>query len=289
MEYLPAVGRITSRGEFSEQFPAVATLDTLITEMLLLQVARDKGVNPTEAEIDFEIGYRSRLSPKMMDSWTQSGRTVAEFRSMLRVEIAQFKLQTLGQTYTDKDISDLYEISKDSDYTIPMKLKLKIITVKTQPETDLIDKELKAGKSFEALATLYSTDENSRVSGGFFGEIQPELLSPDARKEVVSLKKGEVSKWVKAEGIFAKFLVQDIIPKVVRPYDGDVKEDLKRQFLLRRGRQKNDVSKWIREARAKAKILIANPGFQKAYDDFVEKERKTFEQKTGQKSDPPRD
>jgi foldase protein PrsA len=286
MEYLPGLGRVTSKGDFSEQYPAVAALDTLITELLVLQVAKEKGVSPTEAEIDFEIGYRARLSPKLLDSWTSSGRTVAEYRALLKVEIAQFKLQTLGQTYTDKEISDLYELSKESDYTVPMKLKLRVITVKSQKDAEQIDKELKAGKTFEALATLYSTDENSRLAGGYFGEIQPEFLSEDARKEVTSLKKGEMSKWVKADAILAKFLVQDIIPKVVRPLDDVVKEDLKRQFLLRRGKQKNDVSKWIREARAKAKINISNPSFQKAYDEFVEKERRAFEQK--QKIDPPR-
>jgi hypothetical protein len=75
--------------------------------------------------------------------------------------------------------------------------------------------------------------------------------------------------------LFAKFQADELIPKVVRPLDDDIKEELKRQFLLRGGSEKNNVSKWLRDARLKAKIEIANPDFQRAYLEFIERERKS--------------
>lgn len=274
MEYLPGLGRPNGQGGLSEVTPALATIDSIITEQLILQLAKEKSVVPTDKEIDFELAYRSRLNPQLMDLWLSSGRTMAEYRATLKAEIALFKLQTFGVTVTDQQIIDLYNLSKDTQYTTPAKVRLRVITVAKKADSDLVDKELGAGKSFVAIAALYSTDSSSK-NGGLFGDIQIEALSEDIRSAVAVLKKGERTAWLKSGDLFAKFQADELIPKVVRPLDDDIKEELKRQFLLRGGSEKNNVSKWLRDARLKAKIEIANPDFQRAYLEFIERERKS--------------
>lgn len=274
MEYLPGLGRPNGQGGLSEVTPALATIDSIITEQLILQLAKEKSVVPTDKEIDFELAYRSRLNPQLMDLWLSSGRTMAEYRATLKAEIALFKLQTFGVTVTDQQIIDLYNLSKDTQYTTPAKVRLRVITVAKKADSDLVDKELGAGKSFVAIAALYSTDSSSK-NGGLFGDIQIEALSEDIRSAVAVLKKGERTSWLKSGDLFAKFQADELIPKVVRPLDDDIKEELKRQFLLRGGSEKNNVSKWLRDARLKAKIEIANPDFQRAYLEFIERERKS--------------
>jgi parvulin-like peptidyl-prolyl isomerase len=274
MEYLPGLGRPNGQGGLSEVTPALATIDSIITEQLILQLAKEKSVIPTDKEIDFELAYRSRLNPQLMDLWLSSGRTMAEYRATLKAEIALFKLQTFGVTVTDQQIIDLYNLSKDTQYTTPAKVRLRVITVAKKADSDLVDKELGAGKSFVAIAALYSTDSSSK-NGGLFGDIQIEALSEDIRSAVAVLKKGERTAWLKSGDLFAKFQADELIPKVVRPLDDDIKEELKRQFLLRGGSEKNNVSKWLRDARLKAKIEIANPDFQRAYLEFIERERKS--------------
>lgn len=283
MEYLQGVGRVSRNSDFVELFPAIATIDTVITELLMLQVAKERGVLPTEAEIDFEVGYRSRLSPKIVDSWIASGRTMPEYRQMIKVEIAQFKLQTQGQTVTPGDIEDLYNLSKDTLYTSPSRVKLRIITVRTAEAQSTVDAEFKAGKSFQAIAALYSTDLSSK-DGGLFGEVPMEALSEPVRKAITNLKKGERTEWISAGEAYAKFLVEEIIPKSVQPLTDDIREDLKRQILVRKSRGKNDVAKMLREARAKAKIEISNPKFDQAYKSFIESEQKRLENSGGASS-----
>jgi len=273
MEYLPGLGRPNGQGGLSEVTPALATIDSIITEQLILQLAKEKSVVPTDKEIDFELAYRTRLNPQLMDLWLSSGRTMAEYRATLKAEIALFKLQTFGVTVTDQQIIDLYNLSKDTQYTTPAKVRLRVITVAKKADSDLVDKELGAGKSFVAIAALYSTDSSSK-NGGLFGDIQIEALSEDIRSAVAVLKKGERTSWLKSGDLFAKFQADELIPKVVRPLDDDIKEELKRQFLLRGGSEKNNVSKWLKDARLKAKIEIANPDFQRAYLEFIERERK---------------
>ena len=274
MEYLPGLGRPNGQGGLSEVTPALATIDSIITEQLILQLAKEKSVVPTDKEIDFELAYRSRLNPQLMDLWLSSGRTMAEYRATLKAEIALFKLQTFGVTVTDQQIIDLYNLSKDTQYTTPAKVRLRVITVAKKADSDLVDKELGAGKSFVAIAALYSTDSSSK-NGGLFGDIQIEALSEDIRSAIAVLKKGERTPWLKSGELFAKFQADELIPKIVRPLDDDIKEELKRQFLLRGGSEKNNVSKWLRDARLKAKIEIANPDFQRAYLEFIERERKS--------------
>src|SRR5438309_1536369 len=57
MEYLPGVGRF-SGDHFAEFPPGFMTLDQLITEKLVMQLAKQKGVAPAAPEIQEELRYR---------------------------------------------------------------------------------------------------------------------------------------------------------------------------------------------------------------------------------------
>jgi hypothetical protein len=153
MEYLPGLGRRTNTGQFIEILPAIATLDTIVTETLLLQIAKSKGLVPSETEIDQEISYRIRKDPTYVESWQSIGRTMPELRQKIKVERAQFKLQTDGIVVTESDIQNNYDAAKASRFTIPPRVKLRVIIVHDQDAMTKVDDGIKSGKTFNALAT----------------------------------------------------------------------------------------------------------------------------------------
>jgi parvulin-like peptidyl-prolyl isomerase len=269
MEYLPGLGRPHRGGEFVEILPGIATLDAIITEKLLLQLAKTKNLLPTETEIDNEVKFRLRRDPNTLVFWKALGRTEAEYRNVVRVDLAQYNLQTEGVKITDKEINDLYQGTKATRYTLPKRYVLRAITVDKEEIQKKVEAELKANKSFAAVAVLYSIDE-TKEQGGKFGEVPLSLLQESLRNILAKLKKGERSSWVKSDkGSTTLFLVEDILPETTRELDADLKSELRREMSLRKGNQFNNLSKLMREARSKAEIKITSPEFDEAYKRFM--------------------
>ncbi len=273
MEYLPGLGRKTSTGQFIEIMPAIATLDTLVTETLILQIAKSKNLTPTETEVDQEVSYRLRNNPDYVKEWQSVGRTLPELRYMIKVERAQFKIQTEGIVVTESDVQRNYEGAKSSRYTIPARVKLRVIIVHDEESKAKVDAGLKTGKAFEEMASQFSTDP-SKNAGGDFGVVPFDLLGPEVQASVKPLKKGERTGWLGKDTIFAKFQVEALLAQSVIPLDANIKEDLRREMMVIKGTGKIDMNKLIREARQNATISIASPEIDKAYKQFVDLEKK---------------
>ena len=269
MEYLPGIGKATRDGNFIEVFPGLATVDFIINERLTLQIAKEHGVEPSPAEIDAELAMIQRREPGLLERFTATGRTKEEYRAVVRYNLAQFRLQTEGVLVTDTEVKNLYDLAKDVRFTRPPMVRLRVIAVNSDAESKEVDKELKAGKTFASTATLYSKDVTSRI-GGMYGDIPLEQLSANVKEAVTKLKKGDTTAWLKSsDTLLAKFFVEEVLPRTTRPLDTDLKEDLRRELLVRKGSSKNDVSKMLREARQKATIKIASPEFDKAYKESI--------------------
>lgn len=269
MEYLPGIGKATRDGNFVEVFPGLATVDFIINERLTLQIAKERGVEPTSAEVDAELAMIQRREPGLLERFMATGRTKDEYRAVVKFNLAQFRLQTEGVLVTDTEVKNLYELAKDVRFTRPPMVRLRVIAVNTDAESQEVDAELKAGKTFAATATLFSKDVSSRA-GGMYGDIPLEQLSANVKDAVTKLKKGDMTAWLKSsETLLAKFFVEEVFARTTRPLDADLKEDLRRELLVRKGTGKNDVSKLLKEARQKADIKIASPEFEKAYKDSI--------------------
>ncbi|MEI7577995.1 MAG: peptidyl-prolyl cis-trans isomerase [Armatimonadota bacterium] len=269
MEYLPGIGKATRDGNFVEVFPGLAAVDFIINERLTLQLAKERGVEPTPAEVDAELAMIQRREPGLLERFMSTGRTKDEYRAVVKFNLAQFRLQTEGVLVTDTEVKNLYDLAKDVRFTRPPMVRLRVIAVNTEAESKEVDAELKAGKTFAATATLFSKDVSSRA-GGMYGDIPLEQLSANVKDAVTKLKKGDMTAWLKSsDTLLAKFFVEEVFARTTRPLDADLKEDLRRELLVRKGTGKNDVSKLLKEARQKADIKIASPEFEKAYKDSI--------------------
>jgi hypothetical protein len=269
MEYLPGIGKATRDGNFVEVFPGLATVDFIINERLTLQIAKERGVEPTAADVDAELAMIQRREPGLLERFMATGRTKDEYRAVVKFNLAQFKLQTEGVLVTDTEVKNLYDLAKDVRFTRPPMVRLRVIAVNTDAESKEVDAELKAGKSFAATATLFSKDVSSRA-GGMYGDIPLEQLSANVKDAVTKLKKGDMTAWLKSsDTLLAKFFVEEVFARTTRPLDADLKEDLRRELLVRKGTAKNDVSKLLKDARQKADIKIASPEFEKAYKESI--------------------
>lgn len=241
MEFLTGVGKLVDGTSFAEFPPGFLTLEQLITEKLVLQLAKQKGVLPTDADIDAEIASATADDPKYLEKWTTQGRTKEELVQQLRVNLAQFRLATRGITITDAEVDQFYN-ANPTLFTVPKQVDLKILAVNTKELADSADKDLAAGKSFEDVVKAYSLDISKNV-GGDFGLRSWEDLSQQARDALVNVKEGGYTDWIVSGETRVRFKLNKVVAPVKKPLDAGLRKFIRHEQMLTKGRIANNLGK----------------------------------------------
>ena len=272
MEYLPGVG-VRSGNNFTEFPPGFLTIQKLIDERITLALAKDRGVYPSDAEVDAEIKLRQEDNPKMLEDWMSAGGNIDELRYQIRVQVATFNIETFGITKTDVEVEDYYQKHPDQ-YVIPKQLKLRIIAVGSSDDTKVVDQDLAAGKDFAAVAKERSIDITKSI-GGEYGTIPEYKLASSSKEALAGVKIGQTTKWLTTapeggQGTYLKFLLEDIIPEKKLELDTGLRRAIRRKLMLDAGHIKNNtISKDLDALRAKAKIDIKSQEFADAYQRYL--------------------
>lgn len=186
--------------------PYKATLlETLIEKTLLLQAAREAGVNVTPEEVDRRVLALSSEYPAgtfdevLARSQTSRAALVRSTREQLTIEKLFAEQVNARVAVSEEQVRRYYE-EHAADFTEPEKVHAHQIVVKGLDEARRIQQQLWQGKKFPDLARRYSQSPDARVGGdlGFFprGQMPPAFdevvfkLSVNGTSEVVSTEYG---------------------------------------------------------------------------------------------------
>ncbi len=266
MEYLPNVGRQIN-GEFVVDMPGVLALQRLIDERVILSLAADKGVLPTKAEIDEFLTERQTEDPKFIETWATGGLTREDLEYQVKVELAQFKLQTQGITITDVEVEKHYN-ENPTRFTIRKKYTLRLIAVPEEKKA-AVDTALKSGKSFADVAKEMSSDM-THLDGGMLGDIELDYFADPVKNIVAATKIGQASDWIKGETQSVRFYVEAIKPETKIPLDAKLKKTLRKSLMLDRGVTKNNLPAMLLEQRKKMKVDYRQVQFKDEFQRWLE-------------------
>lgn len=256
MEFLPGFGRMIGN-RFVEYTPGMWALEQIITEKLILGLAKEKGLLPTEAEVQAEMRIRLDSNPKILQDWESTGQTRAELENQVRVQICQFKLATNGVTVTDQEVDKFYKDNPFS-FTVPKRVKLRVISTSDPVKKQQVDTQLAGGVAFDKVAEQFSEDI-SRAAGGDFGTIPLNSMAEVARKAIERVKIGQTTEWITSGDQNIKFKVENVLPEQLQPLDAKLRKSIRTKLMLDRGKNKNDLAKQMEAYRAKAKISVKDP------------------------------
>lgn len=251
MEVLPGVGQLVGE-RFVPATPGYLTLSKLINEVLMLQLAQEKGVAPTPAEIEAEFQARTKENPDLLKGLELIGFTAEDLRYDIRVQLAEFKITTMGVNIADQQVEQYYK-SNEQDYTVPRRYRLRLIAVDNEERRKAVDAAIAGGRDFGEIAKEFSL-HLTRSNGGDMGEVPEGELSDSIRRLVASAAKGSVTEWLSGQGLFIKVKVEDIKPEEKVPLDAALKAEIRRNLMIDRGRVRNNVPQMMEEMRRKAKI-----------------------------------
>lgn len=259
MEHLPNVGRMLGE-EFAEAPPGLLTLQRLIEEKLVLQLAREKNCYPTDAELAEEKRLRLESNPDLMTQLSAAGLTQSDFDQQVLLDYAQFKLQTRGITVTNQEVDTFYNQNKTM-FTTPKRFKLRLIVSDKAEDRAKVDEELKNGVPFAEVAAKYSQDV-SKYRGGDIGMLPEGALSDEAKAALGSVEAGKTTEWLGRDQSRFKFLVEEILPEKLEELNDTIRVVIRRRLMLDRGRIQHNVQKELQEAWANLKLDVRQKEFE---------------------------
>ncbi|MCB8933115.1 MAG: peptidyl-prolyl cis-trans isomerase [Fimbriimonadaceae bacterium] len=262
MEFLPGVGKRIGNA-IAEATPGFLTIDTLINEHLMFQLAKEKNIVVTDAEVQAEMQKRQADNPTMLQNWLANGRTQAELTHLLRLEMVQFKLQTNGITITDQEVEKFYK-DNPTRFTSLRSVQIRVIAADTEELKKKIDDALAAGQKFADVAQQFSIDL-TKTQGGSLGRPVLSLLPTPVQNALGAIKIGQATDWVQTEKVYAKFLLEDVFPEKLLSLTDTLKAQIRRQLMLDKGSVRNDLQQQMSDMRRRSKIDIKEKQFADTY------------------------
>jgi len=234
---------------------ALQGMRDMVNRKLIVQMAKEEGVAPTDAEIKAEIDFQTKLRPDYVNQLKNAGLSLEEITEDLRVDLAQFKLITKGITVTQTDV-DKFIKDNEKAFVNPSLAEVYIVVVRDAKQRQAVDADLKAGQQFPVVAARYSVDPNARRSNGLYPIREVEQMPEQIRVEVEKLKAGQTSDWKTFGSESVRFFVQSKTPSTPMKIDDLKREEVKRQLMVTRGSAASSLNEKLSERARNAKVEV---------------------------------
>jgi parvulin-like peptidyl-prolyl isomerase len=241
-----------------------ATLSRMIENKIVLQEAAKEGIQVSDEEVNRSLESLRRQYPtdkELAEVFKKAHTTIEMNRNDNRNYILTRKLENkmIQQIQiSENDIENYWE--QNRPYLVRDMVKAKHILVKTEEEAKEVEKKLKKGEKFDALAKQYSQDATSKDRGGELGWITKERVVKEFGDAAFSLKVGKISPPVKTQYGYHLIMVEGKKNKddqTLEDHRDHIKNNLQQERWHSTGRKE-----WINSLKAKAKVWnkLAAPG-----------------------------
>lgn len=228
-------------------------INNLIEEKLLLQKAKEKGIN-VEQEVNDSIERLKqenniRTDEELSEALTQEGLTIEDIKKQLRERTMQQKLlyyYLQGKiSITEQELLKYYDEHKQ-EFVVPASYRISNIFIsfndKTKEEaykkTKAILEMIKNGEDFTKLATEYS-ENASKEKGGDLGFLMRNELNEDLAKVIDSIPIDGLSEIIESSEGYHIFKLVEKVESRQTPYE-EVKENVYQKIFNERAAKYQD-------------------------------------------------
>ena len=223
-----------------------ATLQQMVREQVLLDMAKEEGVLPTEQQVEERVQREMKNNPQIKQAITDQRLTLDDYRQQVRVALAEFNLRTKGVTVTEQEVKKIYDENKQAFYR-PASARVRFIQVQNPEVRKQIDDDLKRGFNFQSIVNKYAQNPVAGVQSGEteFALEGPLPQTPEGqilqrvRTILKNAKPQQVTDWIPVgNGVVARFEVLAKSEGRQLPLE-EVKETIREQLMLQKGMQTN--------------------------------------------------
>lgn len=228
-----------------------AALDTMITERLVAQAARQANITVAPEEVEREIAkIRDSLGgeAQFQQALLQNNITLVQLREyqVFRLQATKLILPSIPQG--DDVLGQFFAENKARFDT--RQVHARHILVATEQEAKEIKAQLDKGANFAELAKAKSTDPTAKTNGGDLGTFGTGRMVPEFEQVVFSLKAGEISQPFKSA--FGWHVAQVLEVKGTAPNFEADKAKIQSAYIDEQAQAR--LQPYLADLRSKAKI-----------------------------------
>jgi parvulin-like peptidyl-prolyl isomerase len=246
-------------------------VDDLVKESIELQLAREKGIYPSEQDVKREVDFRKHQSPTFLLDLEAQGLSLNQIRHNLRVSLAEENLVTEG-IKVSTDQAKAYIRANPAEFRLPNRVRIAYVLVKDQTAEQAVNEALAGGQSFIDVALKLSQAKSNEDYRADFTDpdLDPPAVSslPEEVQSAISgVDVSGVSKWVPFEGGYARFYVEKRHPSEPMRIDDFKVESVRRNLARQQGEQVNDIDAIVKQKLARSDVQIFPEAYKYALDD----------------------
>lgn len=233
-------------------------LKELVQQRLLLEIAKEEGVYPTDADVDKELKFRTSTNADYVRILMNQGFAMHQIQEDLRLELARNNIITKGVTVTDADAKNFIK-NNPKNFTLPPSVDALWIVVRSEKAKAAVDKALASGSSFAMVAMQYSAYPNAKANGGKFPTTDLSQIGEPVKGWLTNTPLLKPTGWHPVSGQFVNFYVQSKTPAKPMTVDSNMVESVRRQMALTKGSQTTDLNKKMVDKLKNSKIDVDVP------------------------------
>ncbi|CRK85562.1 Peptidyl-prolyl cis-trans isomerase D [Candidatus Providencia siddallii] len=222
---------------YAELFMQEREINTAI--LFLSKVQEKQSVSENEVKAYYNKNYKSFISPEQVKI------------SYVKIDASSIPVEKIP----DEEVKNFYK-KNIKNYISPEQKQYGLIQVTSENEANSIIDSFKNGTDFSKLAIEKSTDKFTANNKGIIGWMDFESTP----NEIISAnltKKGQISKAIKSNNNYIIFLLNDIKPEEIKPFE-QVKEIIKNSLIQDKKNKKfNQLKQKISKA-VNSNVSISN-------------------------------
>ena len=251
-------------------------IEQIISEKLLLQLAKEKGVEPTETQVSRYIDTLKRSSGgDLRQVLASRGMSIEDLKQQVALRQAFVNLFTKGVKVSDAEVKQAYEAAlnaKNSGLKRPEQVLVSAIVTTSKEKIDKAYNMLKGGQEFGTVAMQVSEMPNAKTSQGrldWFSRSDTRV-PPQATEAIFKLSPGKYSEPMKFDNQWVVFKADQKRPQKTTSFD-EAKYDLRERIAIQKA-SKNSTFQKDMQAFAKKSNIIVNAERYKTIPDELKKQ-----------------
>jgi len=250
-------------------------MQQIISEKLVQQLAKEQGVEPTEAQINKKIDFAKKQSGNLSKALAAQGMTLDDMKKQIAIQQSAVNVITKGITISDDRVKQAYDQTlkaKNSPFIRPEQVMVSAIVTKDKATIDKAYKQLNAGQEFGTVAmalcdpSVFMKQTQGKVGWtSKTGTVElpngrSATLGLDFAKRVYAIEVGKYTQPFVSDKQWVILRSDQKRPKKITTYE-EVKDMIKEQMAIREGTKKDTFRLAMQKFAKNSNITINSPGY----------------------------
>jgi foldase protein PrsA len=252
---------------------AFQALQDLVTQKLIIQMARDKGFKLDDTAVQAEIATLEKINPGYVKNLQARGLTMEQIRQSIRVDLAQEHLLTEGIKISDQQVDKFIKDSPNA-FLKPAMAEVVQIVVRDERSKQRADNLLSQGRNFTDVAREVNPQNVPSRSELNLTAMKAQVAAPVVRTLYTGLTTtapGRATAWIKlADNEQVKYLVERRTQESKIEITKERRERIRRDLAKAQGAQAVDLNDRIAKRLKDSTVTVDKSYLKGMWERFME-------------------